>query len=247
MIVDDLNTIFCHVPKTGGNTLSKNIFSSWSRDELVIRGHQDGKDRFELARYQALTSSGGGYKKHMPIIDYGTFVNLIEFSVITVFRDPVERLLSLYFSPHRWFAPRAAPRLLMRLSNILDSGLDYTAKSFEERKPFFNPNDFKLLVENSRSFSDFMNGYNEVSRVMLVRFDYLQADMANFASLMGIPNELVTKGMSIHLNSSTQTVQADEAQEAAKIVHNSKHAEDYATFDEIARRFEQPWDVETAG
>jgi len=90
--------LFVHIPKTAGNSI-QNILRNYSEDEIVqLAPHQDGVERFEVR------SRRYNIHKHSMLSDYyrelgpHTFHSLYKFTCI---RNPWERLISFYFSPHR--------------------------------------------------------------------------------------------------------------------------------------------------
>lgn len=98
MISLQKNFLFIHIPKTGGNSLSSALLR-WSEDELMTSlWHQDGVERFDI------NNPGYGTRKHSILAAYRAalpediYAGLFKFSVM---RNPWERLVSLYFSPHR--------------------------------------------------------------------------------------------------------------------------------------------------
>ncbi|PIW49542.1 MAG: hypothetical protein COW18_05355 [Zetaproteobacteria bacterium CG12_big_fil_rev_8_21_14_0_65_54_13] len=91
--------LFIHIPKTGGSSL-QNILSRYSEDKIVCDAPlQDGIERFavkntkhpELKKHSSLMA----YKS---VLDQELFKSLYKFAVI---RNPWERMISFYFSPHR--------------------------------------------------------------------------------------------------------------------------------------------------
>lgn len=91
------NFLFIHVPKTGGNSI-QNILSQHSDDKIVILNNmQDGKERFEV-RY-----TNTQLHKHSSLQDYrnvfGRRINEL-YKFVTI-RNPWDRAISFYFSPHR--------------------------------------------------------------------------------------------------------------------------------------------------
>lgn len=90
--------LFLHIPKTGGNSV-QDALRPWSDDQIVsLAPHQDGVERFEVR--------SGRYKtqKHSVLADYRReygaqlFDGLFRFTCV---RNPWERVVSFYFSPHR--------------------------------------------------------------------------------------------------------------------------------------------------
>jgi len=90
--------LYVHIPKTGGNSV-QNILSEYSEDKVVcVDPHHDGVERFEVR------SDRFKVKKHSMLRDYcrelgpETFAKLFKFCCV---RNPWERAISFYFSPHR--------------------------------------------------------------------------------------------------------------------------------------------------
>lgn len=90
--------LFVHIPKTGGNSI-QNVLRAYSVDQIVrLNPLQDGIERFEIR------NPIYGYHKHSTLREYKailgqTFVGgLFKFACI---RNPWERVISFYFSPHR--------------------------------------------------------------------------------------------------------------------------------------------------
>ncbi len=92
--------LFIHVPKTGGNSI-QNILKDYSEDRIL--GHPDPGGNGLLQRFQVRNDRYGS-SKHSTLSQYRTalepeiFRGLYRFSVI---RNPWDRMISYYFSPHR--------------------------------------------------------------------------------------------------------------------------------------------------
>ena len=90
--------LFIHVPKTAGNSI-QNILKDHSEDKIVsITPYQDGVERFEIR------SEDYKIHKHSTLWEYeeqlgkSLIDRLFKFSCV---RNPWDRMISYYFSPHR--------------------------------------------------------------------------------------------------------------------------------------------------
>lgn len=98
MISCQKNFIFVHIPKTAGNSI-QNIIRNYSEDHITCKAsHQDGFERFEIKSKEFGTtkhSTLADYKKVLPSDFYD---NAYKFTCV---RNPWDRMVSFYFSPHR--------------------------------------------------------------------------------------------------------------------------------------------------
>jgi hypothetical protein len=92
------NFLFVHIPKTVGNSI-QNVLRTYSEDKIVrLAPHQDGIERFEVR------SDKFNIHKHSTLQDYRAelgdevFQRLFKFTSV---RNPWDRMVSFYFSPHR--------------------------------------------------------------------------------------------------------------------------------------------------
>jgi hypothetical protein len=99
MISIKFNFLFIHVPKTAGNSI-QNTLRYYSDDKIVcVAPYQDGVERFEV-RNDVLK----GITKHSTLSEYrialpsNLYGKLFKFATM---RNPWDRLVSMYFSPHR--------------------------------------------------------------------------------------------------------------------------------------------------
>lgn len=129
--------LFVHVPKTGGNSIQGHL-RQYSEDRIVAESaHQDGVERFEVR------NDRWGLHKHASLAEYRAMMPAAQFNDLykfAVIRNPWERMISFYFSPHRGVAEwdresfaalamevppiRAYIRLDSRPGRALDSDLD---------------------------------------------------------------------------------------------------------------------------
>lgn len=98
MLSRQFGFLFIHVPKTAGNAIQHALLP-YSEDHLVLsQPHHDGEDRFEIG------SPGLEVHKHSTLSDYQSQLGeafVRELFLITVVRNPWERCISHFFSPHR--------------------------------------------------------------------------------------------------------------------------------------------------
>ena len=98
MISSKKKFLFLHVPKTGGNSI-QSVIAPYADEFLVTpSAHQDGVERFELSNPNSKKIS-----KHASFSDYKSVYGeqLYSFYVFCCLRNPFDRLVSYFFSPHR--------------------------------------------------------------------------------------------------------------------------------------------------
>ncbi|WP_421984154.1 sulfotransferase family 2 domain-containing protein [Roseibium sp.] len=98
MISIEKKFIFIHVPKTAGNSI-QDALRDFSEDEIVINSRtQDGIDRFGVK-----SSIYKNLSKHSRMWEYYNALGreIENYYIFTSIRNPFDKLVSLYFSPHR--------------------------------------------------------------------------------------------------------------------------------------------------
>lgn len=183
MFLDELNAIFVHIPKTGGNFVSKWL-RSYSSDNLVAFGHQDGFDRFEIR---------GKYTthKHMTIQEYYDQIEQDDVGrmfVVACIRHPVDRALSFYYSPHRWFKIKGSSELKRKALNWVGRNVNLTSSDFYSITPVFDIEKFEELVSSMKSMTSFLlpSGESDTRADVIIRYERLKDDVERAAHMFGI-------------------------------------------------------------
>ncbi len=159
--------IFIHVPKTAGNSLQE-ILLPHSDDQKTLTAHQDGTERFGVTG--AVTK-----RKHARLVDYEDALGsaaLDGYAKFCVVRDPWERALSHYFSPHRWMERRG--------------------DGFVPVKPVWDEQRFLALLSELKPASHYMSDRAGQYRAdFVLRFETLAADFAVAHARLGLPGTAV--------------------------------------------------------
>jgi hypothetical protein len=98
MIFEQKKIIFIHYPKTAGNSI-QDALRQYTNDKLVtLTKYQDGVERFEVRneKFKNLV-------KHSTLNDYYKVLGqeIYSYKIFLTIRNPFDRLVSFYFSPHR--------------------------------------------------------------------------------------------------------------------------------------------------
>ena len=91
--------LFIHVPKTGGNSIFQ-VLREYSQERIITPGpHQDGIERFGTANdaYPTILKHSS-LSEHQSALPPDVFGSLFKFAIL---RNPWERMISWFFSPHR--------------------------------------------------------------------------------------------------------------------------------------------------
>jgi len=94
--------LFIHIPKTAGNSL-QNILLKYSEDKIVtLAAHQDGVERFEIRNNKYNITKHSTLSHYKSILDPSLYESLYEsLYIFSTIRNPWERMISFFFSPHR--------------------------------------------------------------------------------------------------------------------------------------------------
>lgn len=114
------NFLFVHVPKTGGNSIQK-VLEPFSEDKLVaLHSFQDGKERFSIQNPNYPYHKHSTLREYKKLLPNNLFATLTKFTVV---RNPWERMVSLYFSPHagrEQFDPKTFKSIILEAKTLED-------------------------------------------------------------------------------------------------------------------------------
>lgn len=182
MISSTKNFLFIHVPKTGGNSI-QNVLYKYADDRIVTpHAHHDGIERFELKHKEYPTSKHSklsDYQRSIPSSIYG---RLFKFSII---RNPWDRAISHFFSPHRGNVEWNRSEFLNFLPEVLPLRSYITSKKrgFARVRHFFQASFSTTKLDAEIDF--------------LLRFEHLNEDFQAACHALNIPKqELVQRNAS---------------------------------------------------
>jgi hypothetical protein len=176
MISIDKKFVFIHIPKTGGNAI-RLALQPYAIDEIVFNEKQQAYNEStqQLNRF-GIRNPYMDLKKHSQISEVhsqwdagqlGAWDDYFKFAVV---RNPWDRLVSLYFSPHK-------------------GNVDFDKKKFTELvKNTRKGMQFPFVTEGGSLATDY-----------LVRFESLAADFAQVCDRLHIQVELPHVNKSRHL------------------------------------------------
>jgi hypothetical protein len=154
--------VFIHIPKTGGNSLQV-LLETYSEDRRVCGLTQDYWNRFEIRG--PITSL-----KHQ---DLATYVERLGIEVVaslkkvTFVRNPFDRAMSYYFSPHRWVETQAGELVV--------------------KTPHFDRYTFIEEISRLPPMVEYLRVDGEIVTMDFVgRFERFDADVARAMAFLGI-------------------------------------------------------------
>ena len=157
MLSINKNFLFIHIPKTGGNSVQKALFP-YSEDRMVLLNQfHDGVERFEVRSDLVDINKHSALGEYRDQLDAAQFAKLFKFTCV---RNPWERCVSFFFSPHR-------------------GTVEYSPEAFER---------FVLdMVKPSQAFLQLTPGDDPFDNVdAVIRFENLAEDFRNVCAKIGI-------------------------------------------------------------
>jgi len=169
--------LFIHIPKTGGNSI-QNLLIKYSEDEIFIPfKHQDGIQRFNVK-----SSINPILRKHSTISDYKKYLsstvydNLYKFTTV---RNPWDRIVSFYFSPHKAIDEFDRNEFIKIISQV---------------KPIFYYTHELSLIDKLKNSIGLLDQTNSQSAIdFYLRFENLQYDFDLVCKKIGVETQQLPK------------------------------------------------------
>lgn len=160
--------IFVHIPKTGGTALSLALEARARADDILIGDTPKAVRR--RARVKALQSQAAGRLwKHARLADIAGLADPAEFFVLTLVRNPWDRLVSYY----HWLRAQGWDHPAVR-----------AAKALAFKDFLFDPG--VALSIAGAPFGSYVTGADGAERCdLFVRLEHLEADIAPFEAHLG--------------------------------------------------------------
>jgi hypothetical protein len=139
------NFIFIHLPKTAGNSIQSNL-QKYSEDDIVcLNDLHDGVERFEIRNQFA------GIHKHSSLGDYQKALQPELFRrlyIVSTIRNPWERLISFYFSPHRRVSTWNRDEFIQLIGNVKSLPALLSLEGTDKINQWYENANFIMRFEN---------------------------------------------------------------------------------------------------
>lgn len=205
MHLPDTKIIFVHIPKTGGNWVQNHLIHYSDDEKVRTAGFQDLHNRYDVKGPKTRN-------KHQTVADAKALLgdDFCAYRFIAVYRDPIDRLLSLYFSPHNWVKPAAeGSGFAVEPENRISFSIDRFRHMVRS-----SPSSFQML---SYAVGDGSDGrFALPPQLIMIRFDRLRSDLARVAAMIGL--EVADVGGSEAVNRSAAPTLKDALREDRHVI-----------------------------
>ena len=201
MIFSENRLIYLHVPKTGGTSITRALLP-YSDDEMYLHKHQDGIERLGVRGENTP-------RKHARLSEYHRLLgrDFRKYDVAISVRNPLDRAVSMYFSPNRWFRK--------------------VGDQWELEKPYWDYDRFEEMVLKMRSLADFLRIPGILRKKIrrpnhLIRFEQIDADLEALCKSYGIPfaaADLPHANKSAANSAQVEAAKSDKA--VQKLIHDN--------------------------
>ncbi len=139
------NFLFIHTHKTGGNSIQLALLP-YADDQLEALSHSHKTNDFEIksTKFPTLRKHSSLYDYQL-LLDKKTFKRLYKFACI---RNPWERLISFYFSPHRGVQPWSREDFIKMMDTIPPAIDMFITQPRSSQTPSQTGLDFVMKFEN---------------------------------------------------------------------------------------------------
>ena len=218
MILKEKKIIFIHIPKTGGNSISHLLKNYTDEKFIKHRPYSDLQNTFEIR--SEITKD-----KHQTLNDYYNILGnkLYDFEIFTVVREPLDRMLSLYYKLDLNLDTNFFVRKVNHFTFKYLKRFYFGAKYYKYKKPTFELKKFKKIIETEKNQKSYITISDQIpNKMKILKFENLNTELNNFCKEHKIKYE------ENYVNKSP-TNKYDEINiaELKKEIENSHHSVDY--------------------
>ena len=218
MILKEKKIIFIHIPKTGGNSIS-HLLKNYSDEKFIKhRPYSDLQNTFEIR--SEITKD-----KHQTLEDYYNILGnkLYDFQIFTVVREPLDRILSLYYKLDLNLDTNFLVRKINHFTFKYFNSFYFGAKYYKYKKPTFELKKFRKILETEKNQKSYISLSNKIpEKIQILKFENLNSEIKKFCTEHKIKYE------ENYVNKSpTNKYNEINIEELKKEIENSHHSVDY--------------------